>query len=305
MIRQVDSVVGHAAAGPRDTTFDPPILADDLQDVRHVYARLFATLDTSTWDGTAQRGRREWTLHETIAHLCALNGAGLESITHTLHGEPYIFRGLESRYQFNTWNREGIEERLGMPPDALCGEFLRIHEEAADIARNLRPGQEEIAAAMPVYNRPVRITEALSIMIMHAGLIHAAQVAEPLGVPPIWMQLPLDVRHRLVGRMMRAFSLLYRHDIGGSLRAVIAFRVDGPGGGEWFVDISPEAVSSGEGQVASSRLVLRFSETGDFCRMLTGRFNLPLALIGGKLKLRGDLRLFLRMNKLFSVDARP
>src|SRR5205085_1632542 len=112
-------------------------------------------------------------------------------------------------------------------------------------------------------------------------------------------------RHRLIGRVMRAFSLLYRHDIGGSLRAALVFRVDGPAGGEWYLDLSPEAATSGEGVAESPRLVVRLRETGDFCRMLTGRLNLPLALIRGKLKLRGDLRLFLRMSKLFSVDARP
>ena len=30
-----------------------------------------------------------------------------------------------------------------------------------------------------------------------------------------------------------------------------------------------------------------------------------MALISGAMKLRGDLRLFLRMDTLFSVDARP
>ncbi len=53
------------------------------------------------------------------------------------------------------------------------------------------------------------------------------------------------------------------------------------------------------------RLVERLHNADAFCRMLTGRLNLPLALVGRKVKLRGDLRLFLRMNKLFSVDARP
>jgi hypothetical protein len=32
--------------------------------------------------------------------------------------------------------------------------------------------------------------------------------------------------------------------------------------------------------------------------MLTGRFNLLSGLISGKMKLRGDLRLFLRMNTI-------
>jgi hypothetical protein len=158
---------------------------------------------------------------------------------------------------------------------------------------------------MPIYNRPLQIVEALGIIVMHAGLIHSAQVAEPAGVPPLWMQLSPEIRHRQIGRVMRAFSLLYRRDIGRSMRAVLAFLVGGPGGGNWYVDLAPEAATSGEGPARSPRLTLRFRQTDDFCRMITARLNLPIALTTRALRLRGDPRLFLRMNKLFSVDARP
>jgi len=47
-----------------------------------------------------------------------------------------------------------------------------------------------------------------------------------------------EIRRRMIGRAMRAFSLLYRRDIGGSLRDTLVFRVDGPGGGEWYVGLS-------------------------------------------------------------------
>lgn len=46
-------------------------------------------------------------------------------------------------------------------------------------------------------------------------------------------------------------------------------------------------------------------ETAVFCQMLTSRLNRLSVLISGSMKLRGDLRLFLRMNTLFSVDSRP
>jgi hypothetical protein len=297
--------VSQEAERPADATFDPHTLASDLRAVRDIYARLFATLDTTRWDEPVARGRKEWTLHETIAHLCALNGAGLESIQHTLRGEPYTFRGLDNRYRFNAYNRRGIDERLGLPPDALYTEFLRIHDEAAGIAQTLRPDQAELAAVMPIYNRPVRIVEALSIMVMHAGLIHAAQVAEPAGALPLWTRLSPEIRHRMIGRVMRAFSLLYRRDIGGSLRATLVFRVSGPGGGEWHVRLSPETATSGEGAAKAPRLVIHLRATDDFCRMVTGRTNLPVAVLSGRLRPRGDLRLFLRMSRLFSVDARP
>lgn len=57
------------------------------------------------------------------------------------------------------------------------------------------------------------------------------------------MQLSPEIRHRVIGRTMRAFSLLYRRDIGGSLRGTLAFRIDDAGGGEWYVEVSPQAAT--------------------------------------------------------------
>jgi hypothetical protein len=51
--------------------------------------------------------------------------------------------------------------------------------------------------------------------------------------------------------------------------------------------------------------MIHLRETAVFCKMLTSRLNLPIVLISGNMKLRGDLRLFLRMETLFSVDATP
>jgi hypothetical protein len=288
-----------------NTTFDSQTLADDLCEVHRIYARFFATLDESRWDKPAKGGPKEWTLHETVAHLCALNGAGLESIKHGLRGEPYTFSGLDNRYEFNAFNRRGIDEHLDMPVRELCAELLDILSEAASITRNPQPGQAELTVQMPIYNRLVKIPEALSIMMIHAGLFHSAQVTETAGLPPLWIQLSPEMRHRVIGRVMRAFSLLYRHDIGGPLRATLVFRIDGPGGGEWHVDLSPQTATSGEGVVERPGLVIHLRETAVFCKMLTSRLNLPIALISGNMKLRGDLRLFLRMETLFSVDAKP
>ena len=288
-----------------NNTFDPQTLANDLFEVRRIYAQFLTGLEEADWDKPVKGGPKEWTLHETVAHLCALNGAGLESVRYALRGETYTFAGLESRYELLNYNRKGIDERLSIPMNALCAELLDILAQAASIARDLRPDQAELNAQMSIYNRPVRIVEALSIILIHVGLFHSAQVAEPAGLPPLWKQLSPEVQHRIIGRTMRAFSLLYRVDIGGPLRTTLVFRVDGPGGGEWFVKLSPDAPISGEGAIEKPGLVIHLRETGVFCQMLTSRINLPMALISGGMRLRGDLRLFLRMNTLFSVDARP
>jgi hypothetical protein len=286
-------------------TFDPQTLADDLLEVRRIYAEFSAAINEADWDRPVKGSPKEWNLHETIAHLCALNGDGLESIEHALRGEPYTFAGLEDRYKLNAFNRKGIDDHLHIPTKQLLAEQLGILDEAARIARELSPEQARITSRMPIYNRPVSIVEALGIINFHAGIVHSAQVAEPAGVPPLWTQLLPDIRHRLIGRVMRAFSLLYRLDIGGSLRDTIVFRIDGAGGGEWYVQLSPDAPASGEGAVENPGLVIAMRDTTVFCRMLTVRLNLPLALIRGEMKLRGNLRLFLRMSDLFSTDARP
>jgi hypothetical protein len=140
--------------------------------------------------------------------------------------------------------------------------------------------------------------------MFHAGLHHSAQVAEPAGVPPLWKQLSPEVRQRVIGRVLRALSLLYRQDLGGDLQAVFAFHIDGPGGGEWFLEVSPGATNSREGCVDHPSLTIRLRSTDVFCRMFTGRLNLPLDLLTGQMKLRGNLSLFPRMGSLFSVDAR-
>jgi hypothetical protein len=288
-----------------DKTFDPHTLADDLREVRRIYEQFFAGLDGVNWDNPVKGGTKEWTLHETLAHLCALTGDGLDAIQHALRSEPYTFSGLDNRYVFNTFNRKGIDEHLGIQKEELYRSLLDILDEAANTARSLQPGQAELTMMMPIYNRPVRVVEGLGIIMIHAGLFHSAQVAEPAGVPPLWMQLTPKIRHRVIGRTMRAFSLLYRQDIGGALRDTLVFRVDGASGGEWYVKLAPDAPISGEGTVEHPGLVIHQRETAVFCQMLTGRLNLPKALISGAMKLRGDLRLFLRMNTLFSVDAKP
>jgi hypothetical protein len=288
-----------------DKTFDPLFLAGDLREVQRIYASFFDGLTASDWERPAKGGPQEWNLHETVAHLCALNGAGLESIHCALQGEGYIFAGLTDRYQFNAYNRRGIDEHLPLPTRELCAELLGILAQAAHIAGNLQPAQAEIASDMPIYNRPLKIVEALSIIMFHAGLNHTAQVTEPAGVPPLWTQLSPDIRHRLIGKVMRALSLLYRFDLGGDLHAVIAFRVNGPGGGHWYVDVSPQSATSGQGSVDHPTLTIHLRKTDVFCKMFTGRINLPLALLTRQIRLRGDLRLFTRFGSLFSVDARP
>jgi putative sterol carrier protein len=54
--------------------------------------------------------------------------------------------------------------------------------------------------------------------------------------------------------------------------------------------------------VEGPRLRIQLRRTDTFCQLITGRLNVPLALLTRKMRLHGDRRLFLRMNDLFSAE---
>ncbi len=286
-----------------NSTFDLQTVAEDMCVVRRIYADFFAKLTDDDWERPVKGSPKEWNLQHTVAHLCALSGAGLASIEAALRGEKYIFKNLADRYQFDAWNLHGIDEHLHISRQDLCAEFLEILDRTIEIARTISPEQADIVIEMPIYNRPVRIIETICILLFHAGLHDSAQVAEPAYLPPLWMQLTPEVRHRVIGRVMYALSLLYRYDLGGNLQTAFTFDMDGLGGGTWVVHVSPETTSAEETDQHYPGLTLRLREPSVFCRMFTGRFNPIISLLDGDLRLKGDWPLFLRFGSLFSVTA--
>jgi hypothetical protein len=288
-----------------DDILRPQVLADDLAELHRTYAAALGRVQEPAWDRRVKGSAAAWSLHETLAHLGSLNGSGLDCVTQTLDGQPYAFEGLEDRYRFNSFVRKGIDGSLGLPVAAMSGRVLDILERSAAIARDLRPDQAALTSRMWIYNRPTRIDEAFSIITLHTGLAHSAQVAEPLELAPLWTQLSTEFRHRVIGRTMLAFAMLYRTDLGGDLRETMVFRVDGPEGGEWHVALAPEGATWGEGGVDRPGLVIRMPEASTFFRMVTSRVNVPLALVRREIRLRGNVRLFLNMGRLTSVDATP
>lgn len=285
-----------------ENAFAAGTLASDLTRVHQIYSDFFSGLAAADWQYPGKDGE-EWNLREVVAHLSALTELGQDSVEAALRGEAIAFPGLTSRFEFSRFNRQKIDERLHLQPEELSAAFLDALARSIETATNLAPDQLDCTVDLPIYNRPIRVGELLGIQVMHPGLTHAAQVAEPAGVPPLWTQLGPAVRHRTIERVMRALSLLYRQDLGGELCAVLLFQIGGEGGGQWHVTLSPQNPRSAAGPAAQADLTLSFRDTDLFCRMFTGRLNLLGVLLTRRLRPRGDLRLFLRFRTLFSVDA--
>ncbi|HEX6305018.1 MAG TPA: DinB family protein [Anaerolineales bacterium] len=287
-----------------DKAFEAQTLAEDLTQVRQIYADFFAGLSEEDWRLPQGDGDHEWNTREVVAHLGALNQLLQDSIQAARRGEAISDPALPDRFAFERFNRIKIDERLHMPVETLEGALLEALTQSIETTRSLGPGELDCTVTLPIYNRPISVGEMLGIQVFHSGFIHAAQVAEPAGVPPLWTHLPPEVRHRVITRFARALSLLYRQDLGGELRAVLALQVAGQGGGSWYVELSPEDPGSQEGDAVQPDLRLWFRDTATLFRMFTGRLNILGAILTRRLRIRGDVRLFLRMGKLFSVGQR-
>lgn len=296
----------YAPAPSRNQTdnhaFAAETLASDLTRVHEIYSDFFSELSATDWR-YPEKDDEEWNLREVVAHVGALTELGQESVEAALRGEIIAFPGLTTRFEFSRFNRQKIDERLHLQPEALSAAFLDALARSIETAKAITTDQLDCTVDLPIYNRPICVSELLGIQVMHPGLTHAAQVAEPAGIPPLWTRLEPAVRQRTIARVMRALSLLYRQDLGGELYAVLVFQIGGDGGGEWNVTLSPQNPRSAAGAVDHADLTLSFRDSDLFCRMFTGRLNLLGALLTRRLRPRGDLRLFLRFGSLFSVDA--
>jgi len=283
----------------------PQILAGDLRAVRQAYASFFSTIDPAALERVGKADPGGWTLREVAAHLGALNGAGIDSIRHTLRGETYTFEGLDDRYHFNDYNRAGIDRALEQGVEAALDRAVGVLDDGERIALGLSAAEAATTAPLPIYNRRVRVDETLSIEVLHSGLLHSAQIADPAGEPALWTRLDEGIQHRLISRMLLAFSLLFRLDLADGLRDTIAFRIDGPAGGEWYLDLRPDGAGWHEGPLAHPGLTIRLRGAPTMFRMSTHRIRMPLALATGEVRVRGHLRLFAGLGRLMSVDARP
>jgi len=85
----------------------------------------------------------------------------------------------------------------------------------------------------------------------------------------------------------------------GSTNAVIAFDLSGDGGGKWWVHIHDGKAESGKGESASPANLTLQADAGDWVKIMTGKLDGTAAFMQGKLKIKGDMGLAIKMQTLF------
>ena len=85
----------------------------------------------------------------------------------------------------------------------------------------------------------------------------------------------------------------------GGLRATIQFDLSGDGGGQWNAVIADQQLTVNQG-VASNPSVTFSAAAHDYVAMINGELHPMQAFMQGRVRVRGDLPLVMKMQNLFS-----
>src|SRR6266852_2694185 len=85
----------------------------------------------------------------------------------------------------------------------------------------------------------------------------------------------------------------------GSTKATIVFDLSGADAGKWWVKIHDGAAESGKGEPPEAANLTLQADSGDWVKIMTGAMDGTSAFMQGKLKIKGDMGLAIKMQTLF------
>jgi putative sterol carrier protein len=85
----------------------------------------------------------------------------------------------------------------------------------------------------------------------------------------------------------------------GSTNATIVFDLSGSEAGKWWVKIHDGKAESGKGDPADTANLTLMADAADWVKIMTGKLDGTAAFMQGKLKIKGDMGLAIKMQTLF------
>ena len=112
-------------------------------------------------------------------------------------------------------------------------------------------------------------------------------------------QIPDDVTPDMVVGAMPEYFVPEK---AGNTNASIQFDLSGELAGKHFIKIADGQATSGQGEIESPNLTM-LADSGDFVKIFTGKLDPTAAFMSGKLKIKGDMGLAMRMQTMFRMPS--
>jgi len=84
------------------------------------------------------------------------------------------------------------------------------------------------------------------------------------------------------------------------VNAIYQFVITGDNGGNWWVDTTKSGGEVGTGDNADAKCTITMGDS-DFIDMVTGKLNGQMAFMTGKLKIKGDMSLAMKLGSVLGL----
>ncbi|XP_026212480.1 hydroxysteroid dehydrogenase-like protein 2 [Anabas testudineus] len=114
---------------------------------------------------------------------------------------------------------------------------------------------------------------------------------------------PSSAKSSSSGPIESTFDLIrgnINEDVVNSTQAIYQFDLTGEHGGVWFLDLKSGSGSTGKGQPPVKADVVMTMDSADFSKMFSGQLKPTMAFMSGKLQIKGDMMLAIKLEKLMS-----
>lgn len=95
--------------------------------------------------------------------------------------------------------------------------------------------------------------------------------------------------------------LVFQPDKAKGISATLQFELTGEGGGTWVVKIADGQCAVTEGGIDKPSASVSM-EAADYLAIAQGKLDMAKAFIAGKIKVKGDMGLIMRLPDLFKTD---
>ncbi|XP_053321808.1 hydroxysteroid dehydrogenase-like protein 2 [Spea bombifrons] len=106
---------------------------------------------------------------------------------------------------------------------------------------------------------------------------------------------------KAIGQLEETFTLIEKfinEDAVKSTQGIYQFVLSGADEGKWFLDLKNDKGGAGKGEPTHKADVIMSMDSEDFVKMFTGKLKPTMAFMSGKLKIKGDMGLAMKLERL-------
>ncbi|XP_042551064.1 hydroxysteroid dehydrogenase-like protein 2 isoform X1 [Dipodomys spectabilis] len=134
----------------------------------------------------------------------------------------------------------------------------------------------------------------------HDAVPEPKKPKEPKELKEEKMQPPPKMHTGAVEETFRIVRDSLSDDVVKATQAVYQFELSGEDGGTWFLDLKTKGGYVGHGEPSDRADVVMSMTTDDFVKMFSGKLKPTMAFMSGKLKIKGNMALAIKLEKLMN-----